>query len=142
MGGCCSKPVIKHRKIMPQNFQTLFFPKHPTLNYPRFSPLLKKIAKTKIFVSPEDEGEIYVAKNCVTLHNYNDPQNPVYHGVQKNQDVIVLEQDTKWWKVKHGRFVGYASRYYFAAKNVKNSYESEGGRQSRIELRQLCKNVF
>ena len=64
------------------------------------------------------------------MHNYDDPQNPTYRGVQKNQDVQVLDQETKWWKVKHGKFVGYASRYYFAAKNVKNSYESEEWRQS------------
>ena len=75
--------------------------------------------------TPKDEGEIYVTKNCVTLHNYSDPQNPVYRGVQKNQEVKVLDQETKWWKVKHGKFIGYASRYYFAPKNVKNSYESE-----------------
>ena len=68
---------------------------------------------------------MYVTKNCVTLHNYSDPQNPIYRGVQKNQEVKVIDQETKWWKVKHGKFIGYASRYYFAPKNVKNSYESE-----------------
>ena len=84
-----------------------------------------------IFVTFKEEGEIYVTKNCVTLHNYNDPQNPTYRGIQKNQEVIVLDQETKWWKVKHGKFIGFASRYYFAAKNVKNSYESEERRQLR-----------
>ena len=51
-----------------------------------------------IFTTFKDDGEIYVTKNCVTLHNYNDPQNPTYRGVPKNQDVKVLDQETKWWK--------------------------------------------
>ena len=84
-----------------------------------------------------------MTKNSVTLYNYNDPQNPTYRGVPKNQDVKVLDQETKWWKVKYGKFIGYASKYYFAAKNVKNSYESEPwffGSLSRGEADSMLNN--
>ena len=68
---------------------------------------------------------MYITKNCVTLYSYTLPHSPTSYCVQKDQEVRILDKETKWWRVKHGKFLGFASQYYFAPKNVSEAFEAE-----------------
>ena len=93
--------------------------------------------------SVQDSGETYITKNCVTLYSYSDPLNPQSYSLQRHQEVTVLDTTSTWWRVKHGNFIGWASRYYFAPKKNREAFEAEPwyfGELSRSEAEAMLGN--
>jgi len=67
----------------------------------------------------------YIAKQDVTIWKYSDGQEPESMPIKEHGTVSVLNNTTKWWQVKKGNFIGFASGYYFAKNDAENDYEKE-----------------